>query len=242
MLAILSDIHGNLAALEAVLEKIEQLRCSRILSLGDVAGYHPQVQECIDLLRARNTLHLLGNHDLYLTTGTGCPRSPSVTRLLEFQRPLISSESMEWLRSSPRSHSWEEYRFVHGGWSDPIDEYIYTVSEERLPGDGGIYFSGHTHVQYLARFGRKTYCNPGAVGQPRDGDRRAAFAVCRQGQITLHRVEYDIDRTAEVMRRAGFEPYLWENLYTGAQIGGRIDAVNVDRLALPAEQICNHST
>ena len=232
MLAILSDIHGNLAALEAVLEKIDQLRCSRILSLGDVAGYYPQVQECIDLLRARNVLHLLGNHDFYIVEGTGCPRSRSVTRMIEFQRPLISGEGFEWLRASPKSHSWAKCRFVHGGWSDPIDEYMYTVRENSLPGDGGIYFSGHTHVQYLVEFGRKTYCNPGSVGQPRDGDRRAAFAVYQDGGITLHRVPYDIGRTAEVMRRAGFEPYLWENLYLGAQIGGRIDAVRAD-LSLP---------
>lgn len=226
-LAIISDIHGNLPALEAVLEKIDQLQCKQILSLGDVAGYHTQLQECIDLLRARRIPHLLGNHDFYMVEGTGCPRSSSVTRLLDFQRARVSSESLDWLRASPRSRSWGECRFVHGGWGDPVDEYMYTVSEALLPGDGLAYFSGHTHVQCLASFEHKIYCNPGSVGQPRDGDWRAAFAVYQDGQIILHRVEYDIDRTTELMRQAGFETYLWENLYSGAQIGGRVDAVSI---------------
>src|SRR5437762_600828 len=75
MLAILADIHGNFPAMQAVLNRIDQLGCKRIISLGDVAGYYAQPNECIDALRARKILNLMGNHDHYLVTGSECPRS-----------------------------------------------------------------------------------------------------------------------------------------------------------------------
>jgi hypothetical protein len=82
-------------------------------------------------------------------------------------------------------------------------------------------------VQLLARFRNKCYCNPGSVGQPRDGDPRAAYALFDEGSIVLKRVSYDIDRIAEEMGRVGFEKYFFENLYCGRRIGGKTSSVRI---------------
>ena len=230
MIAIISDIHGNLPALRAVLDAAGRLGCDRIISLGDVTGYYAEPGGCIDLLIERGALQLLGNHDSYLVMGTGCPRSRVVNQLLEHQRKAVTPKQVRFLATLKSRHDEGANSFVHGGWTDPLDQYVYEVSEKALPGSSERYFSGHTHVQVLAEVNGKTYCNPGSVGQPRDGDSRAAFATLEGKDIALHRVAYDIDATVRAMREAGFEePRLWENLYIGAQIGGRIDKVVVKR-------------
>lgn len=229
MLAILSDVHGNLPALRAVMDEVDRLGCDRIISLGDVTGYYSEPEKCIELLLARDATQLLGNHDFYLISGDGCPRSRLVSSLLEHQQKVVTASQLAFLRSLSSRHDEGDASFVHGGWENPLDQYMYRVSPDKLPGDKRFYFSGHTHVQGVIDFGGKSYCNPGSVGQPRDGDPRAAFATFNGSEITLHRVDYDIAATAEAMRRAGYsDPKLWENLYIGAQIGGRIDKLVAD--------------
>jgi predicted phosphodiesterase len=225
MIAIIADIHGNLPALRAVIAFAESKGCKKIISLGDVTGYYAQPGECIDFLREHNALNILGNHDEYLTKGTSCPRSKTVSDLIHYQRSVVTANQLKWLSTLPLSLHESKKSFVHGGWNDFVDEYLYRISESSLPGDESQYFSGHTHVQVLARFSNKTYCNPGSVGQPRDGDPRAAFAILNGNEITLQRVDYDIDETAYAMKAAGFPLRLYECLYRGAQIGGRVDKV-----------------
>ncbi|MDH5216544.1 MAG: metallophosphoesterase family protein [Gammaproteobacteria bacterium] len=225
MIAILSDIHGNLSALRAVLKMALSLGCKRIISLGDVVGYHAQPGECIDLLRAHDAINIMGNHDSYLVEGTDCPRSKIVTEIADYQRRIISSSQVEWLSRSVSVLIEGGNYFTHGGWENPRDQYLYRVKPSDIPEGAVNLFTGHTHVQKLFRFGDRQYCNPGSVGQPRDGDSRAAFAVLSGNDIQLHRVEYDIDQTATAMKQAGFPPGYYENLYIGAQIGGRIDKV-----------------
>src|SRR5579871_5640259 len=104
MLAILADIHGNRSALEAVLRRIDELDCERVISLGDVAGYYAQPNECIDSLRSRGIFHIMGNHDQYLVTGTECPRSRSANDCLRYHRTVISRDHLDWLSKSPQAH------------------------------------------------------------------------------------------------------------------------------------------
>jgi len=230
MIAILSDIHGNLPALKASLSVIDELGCERIISLGDVTGYYAEPDKCIDLLLERNAIQLLGNHDEYLVSGSACPRSKLVSELMKHQRKVVTKKQIEYMSSLHSRYDEDETSFVHGGWRNPLDQYLYTVSSDSFPDDKKNFFSGHTHVQILAKFNNKTYCNPGSVGQPRDGDSRAAFAILKDNEISLHRAEYDIDATVNAMKKAGFtEKKLWENLYIGAQIGGRIDKVQVNQ-------------
>lgn len=225
MIAIISDIHGNLPALEAVLASIDALGCRSILSLGDIVGYYAQPGDCIDLLKARGVPNVMGNHDHYIVSGEGCPRSRMVNNIIEYQRSIISVEQRTWLGTSkPYIIDGSNY-FVHGSWQDPIDEYLYKVSEAHFPDGAARLFAGHTHVQAHLEMGDKEFCNPGSVGQPRDGDPRAAFATLSPAGIKLYRVAYEIDSTAHHMRLAGFPGRLYENLYLGTQIGGRIDKI-----------------
>lgn len=228
MIAILSDIHGNYPALKAVLDDVDKVGCERIISLGDVVGYYCMVNECIGALRARDVVNLMGNHDDYLVSRTTCLRSKSATRCIEFQQQSISPENREWLTSSISTLEFENVSMVHAGWNDPLDEYLHTISESYFEERAArIFFSGHTHVQVLAKLGNKVYCNPGSVGQPRDGDPRAGYALLDRGEIVLRRVEYDIDSIAAEMKVAGFEAYFYENLYRGSRIGGGITKVAI---------------
>ncbi len=224
--AIVSDVHGNWPALRAVLDAIARLGCNRIISLGDVTGYYAQPALCLDALRERGTLQLLGNHDAYLVNSTSCERSKTIASLIPHQRSEVEGARLQFLSSLEPRHDEPTISCVHGSWDDPLDHYLYQVSEADLPGSYRYYFAGHTHVQHLADFGVKVFCNPGAVGQPRDGDPRASFIVLDDNGISLHRVAYDIEETKHAMLAAGFyDPRLWENLYLGTQIGGRIDRI-----------------
>ncbi len=227
MLAILSDIHGNLPALEAVVADAQAQGCTRYLSLGDVAGYYAEPGACIDLLRDLGAPNVLGNHDSYITLDENCPRSRVVTQIINFQKTQLSKEQVDWLKGSHAFIRDDDRLFVHGGPEDPRDQYLYTIQRASIPADVRLLFSGHTHVQVLADFGDKRYCNPGSIGQPRDGNSQAAYAILDNDEIRLRRVAYDIDRTAHAMKNAGFEPFCYENLYKGAQIGGRVDSVTI---------------
>jgi len=220
MIAIISDVHGNLPALTSVLAEIDRMGVERIACLGDVAGYYCSVNECVEALRARDIVNLMGNHDYYLTSGTGSPRSASANRCLDYQRRTITEDNLRWLAASPPRGVADGVSMVHGGWNDPIDEYLYDVRPEYFHAFEGTRFaSGHTHIQGIWKFDGKIYCNPGSVGQPRDGDPRAAFSVWADGTPTLCRVAYDIDETCRRMERAGFEAHFYENLYRGTRIG-----------------------
>jgi diadenosine tetraphosphatase ApaH/serine/threonine PP2A family protein phosphatase len=159
----------------------------------------------------------MGNHDWYMAGGGFCPRSRSVNDCLTYQRTIIEATHLDWLRTFPVQLAIGEIRMVHGGWADPIDEYLKPTEDYFERVEGSVFVSGHTHIQILQRFGGKLYCNPGSVGQPRDGDPRAAFAVYEAGEFTLHRVEYDMQTVFELMKAAGFNDYYYGGLKTGAR-------------------------
>jgi putative phosphoesterase len=216
-IGIISDIHGNYEALKVVLARLDSLNVQRIICLGDVVGYYSQVNECCDALRERNINCLMGNHDWYMAGGGFCPRSKSVNDCLAYQRSVITDINLNWLRTFQLQERIENMHMVHGGWSDPIDEYLTNPEAsyfEKLSGE--IFISGHTHIQSIFNFSSKTYCNPGSVGQPRDNDPRAAFAIYSDGIIELHRVEYNMEKVFELMENAGFNDYYYGCLKTGA--------------------------
>jgi len=214
--AIISDIHGNYEALKAVLAEIDLLGIESIYCAGDVVGYYSQVNECCSVLRERKIPCVMGNHDWYMAGGGFCPRSRSVNDCLAYQRKVIDPEHIDWLRSFPVQRRIGEIRLVHGGWADPIDEYLLPSADYFDRVDGRVFVSGHSHQQMVQRYGDKVYCNPGSVGQPRDGDPRAAFAVYKNGNFTLHRVEYDMQKVFDLMHAAGFNDYYYGGLKTGA--------------------------
>jgi predicted phosphodiesterase len=216
-IGILSDIHGNYEALQTVLAELDAMNVSEIYCLGDVVGYYSQVNECCDELRRREIRCLMGNHDWYMASGGFCPRSKSVNDCLVYQRKVITDENIEWLRTFPMQRFVGSIHMVHGGWADPIDEYLVEPNEEYFSRiEGKNFVSGHTHFQSLHAFKDKTYCNPGSVGMPRDNDPRAAFATF-DGEFKLHRIEYNMQVVFDLMDKAGFNDYYYGCLKTGAR-------------------------
>lgn len=215
--AFISDIHGNYEALKAVLSELDKLGISRVYCAGDVVGYYSQINECCKELRFRGIQSVMGNHDWYMVGGGFCPRSRSVNDCLAYQRDVIEKENLEWLKNLPVQMQIDNVQMVHGGWADPIDEYLKPTQEYFEKVVGKIFVSGHTHFQAVHKFGNKIYCNPGSVGQPRDGDPRAAFAVFDGKNFVLHRVEYDVQKVFDLMEAAGFNDYYYGGLKTGAK-------------------------
>lgn len=220
MIALISDVHGNYPALRAVLERIDELGVTKILCLGDIAGYAPQVNECCAALRERGVLGVRGNHDDYLVTGRSSGRSATADLCIEHQRGIIETEHFDWLRSMPLELTVNGISMVHGGWDDPLEQYLRAPDEEMFSTLQGKYFaSGHTHVPLLWRGVGKRYCNPGSVGQPRDGDARASFAIFNAAEFSIESVPYDIDEARAAIATAGLPDYVGSSLPLGLPIG-----------------------
>ena len=225
MIGIISDIHGNHVALEAVLARLDEMGVTETICLGDVAGYYSQINQCCETLRSRGIFTLMGNHDYYLAKNEECPRSNSANRCLDYQRSIISKDNLEWLSSLYSKTEKHGISIVHGGWNDPLDEYVRPSREYFSAFPGQYFASGHTHVPCIFSDGGKIYCNPGSVGQPRDGNPEAAFATWDGSAFSLFRTEYDIAAIQQHMASAGFDRYFYENLAMGTQIGGRISTI-----------------
>ncbi|MGY3923298.1 metallophosphatase family protein [Aeromonas jandaei] len=229
MIAILTDIHGNFPALEAVVEDAQSQGATEFISLGDVAGYGAQVPECIDLLKELSAINILGNHDRYIINNENCPRSRVVSQIIAMQKSSLGDRHLAWLENSVNKIEFEDVLMVHGGPDDLQDQYLYQLHRDLIPVGKRWLFSGHTHVQSLVYFDNGCYCNPGSVGQPRDGDWRTGYALFDGKCVRLRRLEYDLDRTILAMKNFGLEAFCYENLRLGAQIGGRIDFLNIER-------------
>ena len=226
MLALISDIHGNYSALKEVLKKIDDMGIQEIYCLGDVAGYYTEVNECCEALRRRDIPTVMGNHDWYMAAKSFCPRSNSVNDCLKYQRQVITQDNFDWLAARPLFLQVGELSLLHGGWANPIDEYLEPTVEYFARLEGRYFASGHVHQQAIKQFGERIYCNPGSVGQPRDGDPRAAFATFDGHNFQAHRVEYDIGRVGYLMKRAGFSGYYYGGLKTGAKKLGWAESDN----------------
>ncbi|MCH7687658.1 MAG: metallophosphoesterase family protein [Planctomycetes bacterium] len=226
MKAIISDIHGNLEALEAVLEDIKQQQIDRIYCLGDIVGYGPNPRECIDRIMPCD-ICLLGNHDqaaLFDPEGfnTGAERAIFWTRR-ELESDTGESGNQRWvfLGERPRRHREGDFLYVHGSARNPLNEYVFPediYNQQKMEKIFGLVdrycFQGHTHIpgiftedlnflspqeidHHYALGEQKILVNVGSVGQPRDGDYRACYVILNENTLTYRRVEYDVDSTAQ---------------------------------------------
>ncbi|SFL45299.1 metallophosphoesterase family protein [Pelosinus propionicus] len=217
MIGIISDIHGNYTALLEVLNSLDAMGIKDIYCLGDVVGYYSQINECCVELRKRDIKCIMGNHDWYMVAKSFCPRSNSVNDCMKYQRTVIAKENFDWLSSLPIFRNIQGISMVHGGWCDPIDEYLDPQEEYFARITGKYFMSGHTHIQAIRKFGDKIYCNPGSVGQPRDNNPESAFATFDGENFFLHRVKYDVDQVGKLMDKAGFSGYYYGCLKTGSR-------------------------
>ena len=214
---LVSDVHGNLPALETVLGEMPPV--DRLLCAGDVVGYNPWPGECVDRLRERSVPTVAGNHDRAVFTDR-LRMNHMANAGVEYTRENLSDEQRAWLRGLPVERTVLDGRVkvVHGHPDDP-DRYTYPEEfSGAMLGEADVLVLGHTHVQAHRTFDAGVVVNPGSVGQPRDGDPRAAYAVVDlDGEPTVeaHRVAYDIDRVVERVEAVGLPSRIGTRLREG---------------------------
>ncbi len=239
--AILSDVHSNLEALEVVLKDILARRPEAILCLGDFVGYGPDPNGVVEELRPHVAGAVAGNHDLAalseLDIGTF---NPLAAAAILWTRDHLSEQVRAYLQSLPRQMTPDGFLAVHGSVRDPVEEYIFdpeTAEASFQASPFRLCVVGHTHVPAVfvldggrvtaAPFppdrplqldeGRRYILNGGSVGQPRDGDPRAAYLwFDGEAQVaTLIRLEYQLEQTQKKMMEVGLPPMLAERLAFG---------------------------
>jgi predicted phosphodiesterase len=204
---VVSDIHGNVAALEAVVaQPYDTLVC-----LGDLVGYGPAPGAVVRWVRAHATLIVQGNHDRALADAVPPVCRAQFERLAKAASPVgarqLSAEEIAYLGALPRlavrTFDSVRYLFVHATPSDPLYRYLGAQPDDwqrEVAGlDVDVVVVGHTHHQFELRSGGCRVVNPGSVGQPKDGDPRAAYAVLEGGRLSLERAEYPVDLTIRAL-------------------------------------------
>jgi putative phosphoesterase len=226
---VLSDIHANRAALEAIQEEYDVC-----LFLGDVVDYALEPAPCIEWVRQRATYSVRGNHDhgvaqkVFLQGVGGYRYLTGVTRPLTVER--ITEGQRRWLGALPTSRmltlNGKRYLLVHATPRDPMDEYAPPDVDfwtRKLEGISADYVCvGHTHVQFILQVGNTTVLNPGSVGLPRDGDPRAAYALITDDGPVLKRAEYPIEETVASVEAADM-PDLAKQMLTEILRNGRLE-------------------
>jgi diadenosine tetraphosphatase ApaH/serine/threonine PP2A family protein phosphatase len=238
-IAVVSDVHSNLAALEAVLSAIDAAPPDEIWCLGDVVGYGPRPNECCEIVESRADVCLAGNHDLAVrgTIDLDEFRGDAAVAA-RWTRAVLSESGHAFLDRLDPQDERDGVALYHGSARDPVWEYVLsddaaaaTLALSPLP----LVLVGHSHVALevewrddtltggLAPDGTRVdvrgrvLLNPGSVGQPRDGEPRAAYLLLdlEARTATFHRVEYDIERTQAEMRAAGLPEALAARLTRG---------------------------
>jgi diadenosine tetraphosphatase ApaH/serine/threonine PP2A family protein phosphatase len=224
--AIIADIHANLAAFMAVLVDIERRgEAEEVWCLGDIVGYGPEPHQCIELLRQTNHICVAGNHDLAAVGEVDTYEfNPDAAAACQWTARQLTPQDIAYLKNLPLTIEKGDFTLAHGSPRQPIWEYILSISAAK---ENFAYFNSkfclvsHSHVPLIFRYGKTGSCsfsqfstskelllgeerliiNPGAVGQPRDGDPRASYAIydSEARRVNLFRVPYDIAATQAKM-------------------------------------------
>ncbi|WP_254864505.1 metallophosphoesterase family protein [Halovivax gelatinilyticus] len=203
-IALISDVHANRVALEAVFDDCPPVNA--VVCAGDVVGYNPWPGECVDRLREGDVPTVMGNHDRAVVEERGFRGNEMADAGVEYASAELTDEQRAWLASLPERRRLFDgrVRVVHGHPDDP-DRYTYPERfSPRLLDEEDVLVLGHTHVQHVERYAEGIVVNPGSVGQPRDGDPRAGYAILDLDALTvdLHRVEYDVRAVQEAIHEA----------------------------------------
>ena len=243
---VVSDVHANLAALEAVLRGAAAGGgIDAIWSLGDCVGYGPQPGDCLSRLSDEGAASVAGNHERAATGAISVDDfNPDARAAALWTAGRLATDEKASLDAMPETRvEAEHFSLVHGTLRRPVWEYLYSVeagAAHLALQETPFGFCGHTHVPAMASLdadapggcdfrrladgqavsldpGTKVVINPGSVGQPRDGDSRASYAVydSETQSVTLHRVEYDIGSTQSLMEDADLPRWLIERLSEG---------------------------
>jgi len=236
--AILGDIHGNLEALDAVLEDAAKLGVDSYVCVGDLVGYNANPAECLERIRSLDAVTVRGNHDHYCSHDESLDDfHPLAANVVDWTRRQLSSEEIQYLRDLRMVRGVNGFTIVHSTldmpekWGYVFDSLDAEANFNYQP--TSVCFHGHTHVPVVyqkhgsvnkseyatlqVRLGEKYFVNVGSVGQPRDGDPRAAYAVydLEKGEIELRRMAYDIETTQRKIREVGLPERLAARLELG---------------------------
>ena len=238
-IAILGDIHANIDALSVVLRDCQEQGVTEYLCTGDVVGYNACPHECLAWIRELGCPVVKGNHDHYVASEQNLEDfNPAAAAVVEWTRDQLDAEEIAWLRDLPFSVTDKGITIVHSTMDHP-ENFGYVFDHQQaetnfIQQKTPICFHGHTHCPMIyekqmngiyridpqdiqLKPGRKYFINVGSVGQPRDGDPRASFAIfdSDERQVTLHRVEYDIAEAQRRILAAGLPQRLADRLAQG---------------------------
>jgi len=232
---IISDIHGNLEALTTCLFYLKD-KVSSYICLGDIVGYGPYPNECVEIVKGLDNLILIaGNHDLAVVGMKEISWfNPDAQTAIIWTSKILTPQNREYLQSLKSEFKGEKFTIVHGSPRDPICEYLLDshVMEENLSFfNTPICFIGHSHIplyyhkkkmrilgdEEVVNPEEKAIVSPGSVGQPRDRDPMLSFGIYddETGEIKIKRLSYNIRRTQEAMMKAGLPSFLIERLVLG---------------------------
>ena len=237
---IISDIHSNLEALDAVLLQMGSVE--RILCLGDIVGYGPNPNECVEIIRAKKALCVAGNHDKAVLGEIDISHfPPDGQEAVIWTLSEMKKDNLAFLKSLPLEIRQDDFIGVHGSLKNHLHEYITSVRESVSTFDimdKTLCFVGHSHRPFIIkkdikgdydadvlRDGQeidisniyKAIINSGSVGQPRDGDPRASFCIYDSEKriVKIKKVDYDIVSVQDKMKKAGLSDDLIKILNTG---------------------------
>lgn len=236
---ILSDIHGNLEALNAVVGSFPKAEDVRVLCAGDVVGYGANPNECVDIVKSLGAVNVMGNHDAAVT-GLGSVENFNkyAAQAVLWTRERIANRQAKYLSELPMSRELDDITLAHGTLHDPREfNYMLTGADAARSFSllrTKVCFVGHSHRPdvFISRGGKvfgtskrkirledneRYIMNAGSVGQPRDNDPRACYCVYDTitKEIEFKRVEYDIEASRDAIIKAGLPGFLGERLRTG---------------------------
>ncbi|MEM2890575.1 MAG: metallophosphoesterase family protein [Candidatus Hadarchaeum sp.] len=225
-IGLISDIHSNLAAFKAVLSDMPKV--DGIICIGDLVGYGAEPNEVVKLARSKGVRVVMGNHDYATVTKDVRGMNDRAATAALWTADVLSQENRDYLASLPHhlefNFKGQRIYAVHGSPRDPLGEYVFPDFSNRdlaevVKGvEADVIVLGHTHIPMNRMVLGKTIINPGGVGQPRDRDPRASYAVLdlgKEAKIHFRRVEYDVESAAEKIKAAGLPEELATRLFFG---------------------------
>lgn len=224
--AFISDIHANAPALKEVLMTIDNKGIDQIYCAGDIVGYNAFPNRTVALMVENNVTSIRGNHDEAVLTETPSNFNIQAKRAIDWTRRKLSSQSQEYLENLGseirREIGGRDIYITHGSPLNNLNQYVTEneITEWRIDrwfeNNPDLIVLGHTHIQFKKKINDTIVLNPGSVGQPRDSNSDAAFAIfdTTEEAVHTHRVEYDIDKTAE-RTKAVLPRKLADRLYEG---------------------------
>ncbi len=239
-IGVVSDIHANIVALEAVVEHGKSLGVTKWICLGDIVGYGPNPNECVEWVKNNCEITVLGNHDnVAIRREEHEYFNPYARQAIVWTQDCLSEESIEFLENLPYTAKAYDSLFVHASPKSPSDWFYVTALDDALECFDyfrpGACFIGHTHCpqavqkpdddsfhlvegsEFTYEKGEKALVNVGSVGQPRDHDSKASYVTfdAEDRRVQFHRIKYDIAKVQKQMKELEFAEYLYQRLSKG---------------------------